>query len=63
MDDVLAIVWKLDLGYRWEGGKLERKEEWIMEDQELGKSGSKATVDVMVGMANSTKGYLKFTAE
>ena len=63
VDGMLAIVLKLDSGYRWEEGKLERREEWILEDEEQGKSRSKVTVDAMVGMANSIKGYLKFTAD
>ena len=42
---------------------MERRDEWMLEDQELGKSRSKVTVDIIVGMTNSIRRYLKFTAD
>ena len=36
VDDVLLVVWKLGLGFRWTGDKLEHSQEWENQDIEMG---------------------------
>ena len=53
MDDVRVWLAAVRLGWRWMSGRLMYKEEWMMEERDLGMTPLTKTTEIMEGMMNS----------
>ena len=53
VDDKNQGLGSIPQGYRWTGEKLDFKEEWRLEDQEIGLENDKRTCQLLVSMANT----------
>ena len=63
VDDILSITSKLEVGSRWTGNSISRRQEDIEEDTAQGRSPETVTMEVLRAMADTVIPWLQFTAE
>ena len=63
VDDVRLILAAIPKGWRWQGRRLQFKEEWQAEDEALGSSDTQRTSAVLKGIMNDIASNLTFTIE
>ena len=63
MDDIRAFMRALKEGWRWKFGKICHTKEWELEDRGSGKSATRRSAEVIIGMMNSVFPFLNFTIE
>ena len=63
VDDVENVQESVGLGTKWTGEKLEWREEWMLQDQQLGRSHTNVTMAAVLNIANSVRPWLQFTSE
>ena len=61
MDDTRVLLPEIKPGWRWESGSLVFCKEWVMEDMK--KSGTQRTKEILLQSFQGIQDYLKFTVE
>ena len=63
VDDVRVVMHAINLGWRWEAGKMIYQDEWKKEEEEEGLSETAKTASVMKTIMNSIMKEVQFTTE
>ena len=61
MDDALAFLPPIRAGWRWGGNGLQFSQKWVVED--VNKTPTQLTKDVLAGSMKGIEGFLEFTFE
>ena len=63
VDDVNIVLDILEAGWRWSGGCLEWRDEWLTADMESGQSQEERSMEVVRSAAEDVVGWLHFTID